>query len=137
MKHCIEKDNFSISFQLNVFESDIQYSSNTILTVAVESDGFCAESNMDIDIKEFAAFVDTLTALFSTLKGNAIIQEPYGQKQYISFSSDNTGHVFINGKLNSNGRNGFSQELVFENSIDQTYMPDFISSLSELCKKYI
>ncbi|MBO5395584.1 MAG: hypothetical protein J6A97_01755 [Clostridia bacterium] len=136
MKYSIESTNFDVCLQLKVFEADIKYSSNTILTISVSSDGFCANTDMDIDIKEFVTFVDTLSSLYTTLNGIAIIQEPYGERQFIEFSADRSGHIGIRGKLSSNGRGGFDQELSFENSIDQTYLPDFINNLSSLCTKY-
>lgn len=91
---------------------------------------------MDIDIKEFVRFVDSLSTLYNTLNGIAIIQEPYGVQQFIKFCGDRTGHIYISGKLNSKGRKGFIQELTFENSVDQTYLPDFIDKLSLFCTKY-
>lgn len=137
MEHLIKSANFDIRLQLKVIEADIEYPSNTILTISVNSDGFCANTDMDIDIKQFKAFVDALSSLYSSLTGSAVIQEPYGEQQFIEFSADRSGHIGIRGKLCSNGRNGFFQELIFENCIDQTYLPDFIKNLSLLCSKYI
>ena len=91
---------------------------------------------MDIDIKEFVTFVDALTSLYKTLNGTAIIQEPYGERQFIEFRADRSGHINIRGELSSNGRNGFLQKLFFENSVDQTYMPDFIENLTMFAAKY-
>ena len=136
MEYLIKSTDFDIHFQLKVFETDIKYPSNTILAVSVNSDGFCADADMDIDIKEFVSFIDKLSVLYSKLNGTAIIQEPYSNRQFIKFSADQTGHIGISGKLISNGRSGFVQELSFENCIDQTYLPDFIKNLSLLCAKY-
>ena len=134
--YCIESPLFNICLQFNIFESDIKLSSNTLLTVSIKSDGFCANTDMDIDIKQFIIFIDNLEKLYSTLKGRAVIEEPYGEKQFIEFNVDQTGHIRVRGKLSSNGRNGFSQELVFENCIDQTYLSEFVRELSMLCNKY-
>ena len=127
---------FNICLTLNVFESDIKYPSNTIMTVCVESDGFSANTDMDIDIKQFVVFVDNLATLYSMLNGKAVIKEPYGEEQFLEFSGNRTGHICIRGRLCSNGRNGFIQELIFENCIDQTFLPKFIRELSALCAKY-
>ena len=136
MVHLIKSPNFDIRFQLKVFEVDIEYSSNTILTVSVNSDGFCANTDMDIDIKQFVAFVDDLSSLYSSLTGSAVIQEPYGEQQFIEFCTDRSGHISIRGELSSNGRKGFMQKLTFENCIDQTYLPEFINILTLCCAKY-
>jgi hypothetical protein len=136
MEYSIKSANFDICFLLKVFETDIAYPSNTILTISVNSDRFCANTDMDIDIKEFVAFVDSLSSLYKTLNGTALIQEPYGERQFVEFSADRSGHFRIRGELSSNGRNGFVQKLNFENCIDQTYLPDFIKKLSLLCAEY-
>ena len=136
MEHLIKSANFDIRLQLKVFEADIEYSSNAILTISVNSDGFCANTDMDIDLKRFVAFVDALSSLYSSLTGSAVIQEPYGERQFVEFSADRSGHIRIRGELSSNGRNGFVQKLNFENCIDQTYLPDFIKNLSLLCAEY-
>lgn len=132
----IETSQFKIKLQIKVFDSDLNYLSNTIMTVAVDSDGFSAVADMDVDIKQLIAFADDLTKLYNTLKGVAKIQEPYGMQQFIEFSGDGIGHIYISGKLNSFGQNGSAQELKFENSVDQTCLPKFISNLSDVCCKY-
>lgn len=136
MAYSINSGDFDICFRLKVFETDIQYPSNTILTISVNSDGFCANTDMDIDIKEFVAFVDALSSLYITLNGVAIIQEPYGERQFVEFCADRSGHISIRGELSSNGRNGFVQKLTFKNCIDQTYLLDFIKKLSLFCAEY-
>ena len=47
----IETSQFKIDLKIKVFDTDIDYPSNTIMTVAVCSDGFSAVADMDIDIK--------------------------------------------------------------------------------------
>ncbi|MBP3381117.1 MAG: hypothetical protein J6L00_00605 [Clostridia bacterium] len=136
MEHLIKSANFDIRLQLKVFDEDIEYSSNTILTISVNSDGFCASTDMDIDIKQFVAFVDALSSLYSSLTGSAVIQEPYGEQQFIEFCTDRSGNISIRGELSSNGRKGFMQKLTFENCIDQTYLPEFVNSLTLCCAKY-
>lgn len=136
MEYSIKSAAFDICFRIKVFETDIAYTSNTILTISVNSDGYCANADMDIDIKEFVAFADSLSSLYKTLNGTALIQEPYGERQFVEFSAVRSGHIRIRGELSSNGRNGFVQKLNFENCIDQSYLPDFIKNLSLLCAEY-
>ena len=135
-EYSVKSPAFDICFRLKIFETDVEYPSNTILAISVNSDGFCANTDLDIDIKEFVSFVDSLSSLYKTLHGIAIIREPYGERQFVAFSADRSGHIRIRGELSSNGRNGFVQKLTFENCIDQTYLPDFIKKLSLLCAEY-
>ncbi len=132
----LESENFSLSFDFRVFESDISYPSNTILTVSVSSAGFSAATTMDIDIKDIPTFCDELHNLYDSLKGEAKIQEQYGNQQYILFSGDKKGHILVSGILNSNGANGFWQEMKFENCIDQTFLPQFIKKLSTFSNQH-
>ena len=132
----LESENFRLSFDFQVFEADISYPSNTILSVSVTSAGFSASTTMDIDIKEIPTFCDELQKIYYSLNGEAKIQEPYG-KQYIQFSGDKKGHIFVSGTLHSNGANDFWQELKFENGIDQTFLPDFLKQLTTLSNHYV
>ena len=132
----LQSEDFSLSLTFKVFESDIAYPSNTIISVSVSSVGFSASTSMDVDIKAISKFCDALNKVYSTLKGNAKISEPFGNKQYIDFAGDGYGHILISGMLHSNGAYGFSQELKFENSIDQTYFPVFLKKIPEYVKQY-
>lgn len=132
----IESPDFTLRLQLKVFESDIPYPVNTELTVFVESDGFCASTQMDIDIKQFKAFVKDLSALYTRLQGNAKMQEPYGYQQFIEFSGDRTGHIIIRGELHSASRPDHRHALQFENDVDQTYLPPFINALTTFVQQF-
>ena len=132
----LESQDFCLSLEFKVFESDISYPSNTILSVSVTSAGFSASTTMDIDVKDMPTFCSKLQKLYDSLKGEAKIQEPFGNQQHITFSGDGKGHILISGKLNSNGANGFWQELNFENCIDQTYMPQFLKNLLSFSNQY-
>lgn len=54
MKHIIETENFFVCIEPEIFEADINLSTNTILKIDVNSDGFTASTTMDIDIKDLA-----------------------------------------------------------------------------------
>ena len=133
----LESERFRLSLDFQVFESDISYPSNTILSVSVSSEGFSASTTMDIDIKDIPIFCNELQKTYDSLNGEARIQEPYGNQQYIIFTGDKKGHIFVSGMLNSNGANGFWQELKFENCIDQTFLPDFLKKLTTLSTRYM
>ncbi len=131
----LESPQFKLSLRFKVFEKDIPYASNTILTVSLDSAGFCAEADLDVDIKRIVQVIGELDALYTTLKGSTRIDEPFGE-QYIAFCGDGRGHIHISGQLYSNGRHGFVQELKFENRIDQTELPEFLTGLSQLRERY-
>ena len=133
----LESESFSLSLDFLVFESDVSYPSNTILTVSVSSAGFSASTTMDIDIKDMPTFCNDLQKVYDSLNGEAKIQEPYGNRQYILFSGDKKGHILVSGMLNSNGANGFWQELKFENCIDQTFLPQFLRKMTAFSNQYI
>lgn len=135
MKHILSADNFSIIFELEIFENDLEYPINTTLHVTVQSCGFSGNASMDIGIKEFAQFCCKLSTLYDSLKGNAKIQEPYGCQQYIEFQADKLGHILVNGMIRSGSE--FIHELKFENVIDQTILYRFQKELIEAYAKYL
>ena len=131
MSFTLRTDSFYISLSLRVFESDIQYPSNTIMDIEVESCGFSGKASMDIDVKQFGEFAVKLHDIYERLIGETQITETYGEKMYISFAGDGNGHIHINGMLCNMG-----QRLYFENEFDQTYMQDFSAELKEAYAKY-
>ena len=123
---------FHLSLSFEIFEDEFAYTVNTIMTVAVTSDGFSATTDMDIDIKEFCKFTKELKKVYDSLSGSATIKEPYGYGNYISFSADNrTGYITVKGFICDDLRNN---ELRFENSFDQTYLKSFSSDLIRLTR---
>ena len=132
MSFTLRTDSFYISLSLNVFESDIQYSSNTIMDVEVESDGFSGKASMDIDVKAFVIFASKLNEIYETLDGEARIEEPYGEKMYISFHGNGRGHINVSGRLCN-----MRQSLNFENEFDQTYLQFFACELIQAYTKYL
>lgn len=132
-EHILESDNFSLHINLQIFESDIEYPLNSIMTVSVVSNGFSAKTDMDIDIKMFADFSSKLMTVYNTLKGEATIKETYGYEKYISFLADRTGHIIVKGYLCDDLRNN---ELRFETIFDQTFLKPFASELASMYYKY-
>lgn len=127
----LEAEGFRLSLAFTPFENDIPFPSNTLVSVSVESVGFGATATMDIDCKDLPAFCAQLQEIYDTLSGTATLREPFGE-QSITFFGTVFGTVMVSGHLNSNGANGFFQELKFENVIDQTYLPPILASLSSL-----
>ena len=136
MKHTLESDKLYMELNVNVFESDINYSSNTILDIIIRCNEFSAQTAMDIDIKEFAVLAEKICAMYEKLNGTALIKEPYGNEQFIEFSCDKTGHIIIKGFL-CNLNDSCSYKLNFEKTIDQTDIENFIKSFKGTYEKYL
>lgn len=137
MKHILKTEDFMIELELEIFESDMAFPENTILYIYVCSDGFSAKSYMDIDIKDFARFAEGLVLLYTRLEGTVRLDEAYTQDNYLKFTGDHSGHIYIEGCLNKPHQNGFTQELKFANVFDQTYLEHFSNELSSTYHKYL
>ena len=137
MEYQINTEKFLLTIKPKVFKGDILCFSNTLLDVTVRSDGFSANTTMDIDINEFAKFAMDLTHIYETLSGEARIEEPYGRHMYISFIGNGRGHIAIKGSLHRENCNGNEQSLRFENDIDQTYLKYFSHALLNDYKQYL
>lgn len=137
MEHQLKSDHFSFRIKLRIFQEDICLPSNTIMEVQVESDGFSANTTMDIDIKEFAKFALDLSRVYETLSGEARIEEPYGRHMYFRFVGNGRGHIAIDGYLQKENRVGNEQILKFENEIDQTALRDFCYELVSSYQQFL
>lgn len=133
--HSLIHETFKMSLDIQVFENDISFPTNTIMNIDVESCGFCGNTTMDIDVKELAKFGVQLSEIYISLKGKTKIQEPYGQKQFVEFIGDGVGHVSVCGMISN--ETTFSQKLCFENQIDQTILKDFANELKEKYSIYL
>lgn len=136
MKHRLSTEDFTVEIEIDINEEEFDYPINSTLDIYVESDKFGARTTMDIDIKEFAIFVCNLKHLYDFLQGSARIEQPYSIYNYIEFSAKRDGHILVKGCLNNHYRNGFEQELSFENEFDQTYLKRFANELYQIYKKY-
>ena len=137
MLHSLSTPIFTFSCEPEIFECDIAYPTNTILHVHINSDGFCANADLDIDIKSFARFAADLQQMYVTLQGTAMIEEPFGNQSFIKFSADHHGHILVNGVIDSSGRNGCCQKLTFESHFDQTNLAEYANTLIAAYSKYL
>ena len=64
------------------------------------------------------------------------MEEPYNVHNYIEFIAETGGHIKVMGRLNNNSSYGYTQEINFENEIDQTYLIDFVDRLLADFGKY-
>lgn len=120
----ITTDNFTFECETIIFEKDTSLPLNSILNININSDNFTASTTMDIDIKAFNLFLKELLNVYNSLKGSAVLKEPYGSN-YIEFHAKSNGHIYVKGSINNLCRNGFEQQLLFENEFDQTFLKDF------------
>ena len=70
------------------------------------------------------------------MTGEARLEEPYSVHNYIWFIAEKGGHIKGTGRLNNKNAYGYTQEINFENEIDQTYLKSFASRLLADFSKY-
>lgn len=122
-------DNFILEIELIVCGEDINIPTNSILNIKIDSDNFGAETTMDINIKMFQKFARELLDVYTSLQGCAELKETYGNN-FIMFKAKSNGHIYVNGIVNNLCRNGYEQELKFENEFDQTYLKEFVNEIN-------
>ena len=125
----IETDTFILELSPEIHEQDFAYPVNVTLGVKVSSYGYSADTFMDVGVQGIAEFAVHLKNLYETLAGDARLEEPYSVHNYIGFIAKPGGHIKITGRLNNKNAFGYTQEINFENKIDQTYLRDFVNRL--------
>ena len=88
-----------------------------------------ADTFMDVGVQGIAEFALQLKDLYETLSGEARLEEPYSVHNYIEFVAKTGGHIRVMGRLNNKSAFGYTQEINFENEIDQTYLRGFVNRL--------
>jgi hypothetical protein len=84
---------------------------------------------MDVGVQGIAEFALQLKDLYETLSGEARLEEPFSVHNYLEFVAETGGHIRVMGRLNNKSAFGYTQEINFENEIDQTYLRDFVNRL--------
>jgi hypothetical protein len=84
---------------------------------------------MDVGVQDIAIFAVQLKNLYETLEGESRLEEPYSVYNYIEFIAEPGGHIKVTGRLNNKNAFGYTQEINFENEIDQTFSKCFINHL--------
>ena len=97
--------------------------------INVWSEGFSAESCFDTEDVLIADFASQLNEMYQKLDGSAIIQDLYETDSYIEFIAQKCGHITVRGQIIWS-RNRHTQQLTFENEVEQTYLRDFVSALT-------
>ena len=132
----IEADRFILEFFPEIHEQDFAYPVNVYLGVKVSSYGYSADTFMDVGVQGIAGFATQLKNLYESLSGKAELEEPYSAHNYIEFSTKTGGHIRVTGRLNNKDAFGYTQEIYFENEIDQTYLREFVNRLFADFSKY-
>jgi hypothetical protein len=132
----IESDKFQLEFLPEIHEQDFAYPVNVYLGVKVSSYGYSVDSFMDVGVQGIADFAAQLKNLYESLSGKAGLEEPYSVHNYIEFSAKTGGHIRVTGRLNNKNAFGYTQEIYFENEIDQTYLREFVNRLFADFSKY-
>ena len=132
----IESDEFQLEFLPEIHEQDFAYPVNVYPSVKVSSYGYSADTFMDVGVQGIAGFAAHLKNLYESLLGKAGLEEPYSVHNYIEFSAKTGGHIRVTGRLNNKNAFGYTQEIYFENEIDQTYLREFVNRLFADFSKY-
>ena len=132
----IETDTFILEFSPEIHLQDFAYPVNVTLGVKVSSYGYSAETFMDVCVQDIAEFAVQLKNLYETLSGESRLEEPYSVHNYIVFIAEPNGHIKVTGCLNNKNAFGYTQEIKFENEIDQTILRSFINQLFSDFSKY-
>ena len=75
MKNYILKTNdFTLEFELKVFDKDVNIPTNSILNIKINSDNFGAITTMDIDIKMFQKFAKELFDVYRSEEHTSELQ---------------------------------------------------------------
>ena len=91
---------------------------------------------IDVGVQGIADFALQLKNLYETLTGEARLEEPYSVHNYIEFIARTGGRIRVMGRLNNKSAFGYTQEINFENEIDQTYLREFVNQLLADFGKY-
>lgn len=132
MKQILNTEKFKLELSLEYYEKN--EFADCILNVKVESEGFTANTSLEVYRKDFFEFVKNLKKIYDSLDGSAKIEGAYEKCEYIELVCDKIGYIKVNGLLLSPSHN---QELKFENKFDQTYLSGFVSNLYNTYQEYL
>lgn len=69
---------------------DLKCPTNTILNVRLTSDGYSADSSMDVGARDIAVFAEGLKEVYDKLEGTVRLEEPYGEHNFIVLMGSGT-----------------------------------------------
>ena len=121
MIYKIEKEDFRLDLELDKWCDD-NGEINADLTIRVGCEGFYGSTTVDFVAEDFQIFLEELQKLQDTLTGRAELKEPYDMEPFLTFEDDGRGHIHVSGSIESRNSD-WTQELTFENQINQTFLP--------------
>lgn len=132
--YCVKAEDVELRIiveDYNIEESKMGNKYNTILSVAVNSYGFCGNSTWIVDYNDLVCFANKLKQMFDNLCGQIKMQDR-DLGSTINVECDQTGHFVFDGQIVSNT----FQKLIFNFVLDQTYLKKFIYKIYEDFGKY-
>lgn len=132
--YCVKAEDVELRIiveDYNIEESKMGNKYNTILSVAVNSYGFCGNSTWIVDYNDLVCFANKLKQMFDNLCGQIKMQDR-DLGSAINVECDQTGHFVFDGQIVSNT----FQKLIFNFVLDQTYLKKFIYKIYEDFGKY-
>ncbi|MDE5765696.1 MAG: hypothetical protein K2I17_00845 [Clostridia bacterium] len=109
------------------FELELNVIGGYDARLTVKGKNYSGAVSYDISEHEYNKFKKDLTELYKTLKeGEAVLNEDYGNGNFIKFVSDGLGHFIVSGKLYDYRK---YWRLSFTETVDQTYLKSFIAEL--------
>ncbi len=113
----IKTENFS--FVLQLFRDSID--------IEVRSYNYSCMTGFDAVDFEIDSFVFLLEKMYKDLKGSARIKDLITDS-YIEFVAEKSGYITVKGKLTYWKHE--ATQMLFEHSVDQTYLRDFVKTLA-------
>ena len=115
---------------LNENESDLYFRIENIKgtfsgTLCIGSGGFFCETPIYFNKKLISTFLSNLKSMYSSLAGNASIQEDY-EETFVNLEIDSQGHVIVSGQASVLSEH--SNTLNFTFATDQTELPYLIET---------
>ena len=109
----------NLELKMDVAQDICEYELFAYIDVQIKCDGFYISEQMKVYADDIIPFFSEFTDMYTSLKGSAHIEEPYGNQMYIEFVCDRTGHIAIEGSLHKNsGKNTFIT--YFTGKVDQS-----------------
>ncbi len=133
MEYHLQTPELLLSLTPEIFPSDLPDALDLTLHVRVACNGFSGYGEMDLTTGDLVAFSASLSALYETLSGQAVLKEPYGD-MHLTFTSTPRGHIHLSGIISQMGQAG-EQSIVFATDLEQSDLHTFCNTLADGCRR--